>query len=676
MQSLAEGKSVVVAAPTSSGKTLVGEFAIEEALHANKTLFFTTPRKALSNEKFEDFTRRYGAENVGLMTGDVTINRNAPIIVMTTEVLRNMLYNQKTDPGLLQDLKSVVFDECHFIDDPDRGVVWEETILNLPPDIQQVHLSATIHNARQYTAWLNALQPDDIRKSVPASQFALVSVSPTHRPVPLKSLYLSPSGQMSEVGEAGDRRWNNQFHQLFQREAKRTAPKDRWFDPVSAVTALSKKDQKYLPAIFFVFSRKRCEQYAERLLDSGRVRLTSPEERQAIGEVIEKYAKVYPWIQQSPLLDYLEEGIGYHHGGMLPYEKRLVELLMQKGLLKTVFATDTLAAGINVPAKSVVFTAYKKKVNGLVQWMSDSDYHQAKGRAGRRGMDKVGYVIHWHPEENQPESLWRFVGSKPGGVNSQMRVTPNLVLNLQEQYSREEVQELLEKSFKLYQSPEKAMLSEPTSTFPPGKAGRKERRLARKRVPSLIVEFQAMQNFLQKTGFMTTELKPTPLGKLAASLPNENSLTLAKMVDEGLLNDLAPTELAALLSALVTSNEREIQGFNFANPNLENRYAVLEKRHSQLSHQGQKDGIDMPAMNPLMVNQVERWCQTGNWEEILETPFPGKSLDVIRRTANLLRHLYESPEIPEELRARAQQAEELLLQSPVKDQIGPQVLDV
>ena len=354
-QALEAGKGVLVAAPTGSGKTVVGEFAIHLALATGRKCFYTTPIKALSNQKYGDLVARYGAERVGLLTGDNSINGEAPVVVMTTEVLRNMLY---AGSSTLADLGYVVMDEVHYLADRFRGAVWEEVIIHLPDSVTVVALSATVSNAEEFGAWLEAVRGET------------AIVVEEHRPVPLWQHVMAGS-RMHDLFVDDDQRIVNpelvrlardEERRLEQRgSGRRTRDRRRpggTRTPWRSEVADRLERDGLLPAIYFLFSRAGCDEAVRQCLHAG-LRLTTSEERREIRETALAATLDLPDEDLAALgfdewLEALERGLAAHHAGLLPVFKEIVEGLFQRGLIKVVFATETLALGINMPAKSVV----------------------------------------------------------------------------------------------------------------------------------------------------------------------------------------------------------------------------------------------------------------------------------------------------------------------------------
>lgn len=434
-QAIDQGNNVLVCAPTGAGKTAVAEWAMMSALSANKRCFYTTPLKALSNQKFFDLCQRFGEEYVGLSTGDVSVRSQANLVVMTTEVYRNMLYAAGPRSGgnhALARVGSVILDECHYMNDTDRGTVWEESIIYCPREIQLVGLSATVANASEMRAWLEEIHgPTTL-------------VSTDFRPVPLRHFYFRKDKLLS-VFEKSQKLNPKLFRFKDERAPRgrgRTPAKDALCDPRKLIARLESQDM--LPAIYFVFSRRGCETMMEQ--SRGAVTLSAKESRE-IDRLIRTRAVNSPELLEHPHLDSLRRGLAVHHAGMLPVWKSLVEHLFGAGLIKVVFATETLAAGINMPARTTVISALSKYTGDGLRPLTGSEMLQMSGRAGRRGMDLVGnVVIGAHPKE-PVEMVAALARAKPEPLESHFLPTYGMVLNLLERRPVEQVKELLDRSF-------------------------------------------------------------------------------------------------------------------------------------------------------------------------------------------------------------------------------------
>jgi len=442
-RALEEGRGVLVAAPTGAGKTVVGEFAVHLALRAGRKCFYTTPIKALSNQKYGDLVARYGPERVGLLTGDTSVNGDAEVVVMTTEVLRNMLYSGS---DALRGLGHVVMDEVHYLADRARGAVWEEVIIHLPDDVVLTSLSATVSNAEEFADWLVTVRGDT------------EVVVEEHRPVPLFQHVLL-GGRLYELFDA-----HGEVHPELVRRAReqdRPRPREGGRPPRPSVPRrpdiVERLDREgLLPAIVFIFSRAGCEAAVEQCLRAG-LRLTTPEERAEIRRRVETRTADLPRSDLRVLgywewLEALERGLAAHHAGLLPTFKEVVEELFAEGLVKAVFATETLALGINMPARSVV-------LEKLVKWNGEAhvdvtpgEYTQLTGRAGRRGIDVEGHaVVLWQPGFD-PRQLAGLASTRTYPLRSSFRPSYNMAVNLVGSVGRESARALLESSFAQFQA--------------------------------------------------------------------------------------------------------------------------------------------------------------------------------------------------------------------------------
>ncbi|WP_329562617.1 DEAD/DEAH box helicase [Kitasatospora sp. NBC_01266] len=466
-RTLEEGQGVLVAAPTGSGKTIVGEFAVHLALAAGRKCFYTTPIKALSNQKYADLVKRYGAAKVGLLTGDNSVNGDAPVVVMTTEVLRNMLY---ANSHTLDGLGYVVMDEVHYLADRFRGAVWEEVIIHLPESVTLVSLSATVSNAEEFGDWL-----DTVRGGVK------VIVS-EHRPVPLwqhvmagnrmYDLFSDPDvdGRPKFSQKNPAKAVNPELVRLARSEADRnprfagrgrgrsisTGRPGRVWTP-GRVDVIDRLDAEgLLPAITFIFSRAGCEAAVQQVLGSG-LRLNTEQERMQVRAIVEDRCAAIPDEDLHVLgyfewLDALERGVAAHHAGMLPRFKEVVEELFLKGLVKAVFATETLALGINMPARSVVLEKLVKWNGEMHADITPGEYTQLTGRAGRRGIDIEGHAVVLWQRGLDPEALAGLAGTRTYPLRSSFKPSYNMAVNLVGQFGRHRSRELLETSFAQFQA--------------------------------------------------------------------------------------------------------------------------------------------------------------------------------------------------------------------------------
>ena len=449
LDALDAGRSVLVAAPTGSGKTVVAEYAVAKALAEGGKAFYTTPLKALSNQKFGDLARRHGPEKVGLLTGDNSINGDAPVVVMTTEVLRNMIYAASST---LDGLRYVVLDEVHYLQDRYRGPVWEEVIIHSPHEVDLVCLSATVSNAEEFADWIQTVRG------------ATTAVIEEKRPVTLNHLYMVGDRESDEHrllptfvdGKPNPEAMRLESRLAHQGDRWRSRPRSRLHTPRRAEVIDRLWDEGMLPAIYFIFSRAACDDAVKQCLDGG-LRLTTPEEAREIRAIAEARTDILSDADLAVLgygrwLTALEAGVAAHHAGMVPPFKETVEACFSAGLVKAVFATETLALGINMPARSVVIEKLSKFTGERHEFLTPGEYTQLTGRAGRRGIDEVGYaVVLWSPYVPF-EQVAGLASTRTYALKSSFRPTYNMAANLVRRYPPDEARHLLNLSFAQFTS--------------------------------------------------------------------------------------------------------------------------------------------------------------------------------------------------------------------------------
>jgi len=515
------GRSVLVSAPTGSGKTAVADYAIARALADGRKAFYTTPLKALSNQKFAELAATYGYDRIGLLTGDVSHRPDADVVVMTTEVLRNMLFARSPQ---LAGLGLVVLDEVHYLQDPYRGSVWEEAIILAPADVVLVCLSATVSNAAQLGAWLRAAHgPTEV-------------IVEGHRPVKLHDhLAIAERGsrRVDLVPLLSKRRLSPQAAALDQRLARLTRrPGGVRQSPLAVprrteiIEALSDRDM--LPAIVFIFSRAACDDAVRQCLDDG-LRLTTPAERNEIRQRCEVRTEGLP-DDELRVLGYgqwiagLEAGVAPHHAGMIPAFREAVEECFTAGLLQVVFATETLSLGINMPARTVVIERLTKMRQHGRAGLTSGEYAQLTGRAGRRGLDSVGHaVVVWSPSVSVTE-LATLATSPAPELTSSFRASYNLAVNLVRRYAKDQAYEILDRSFAQFVSTDH------------------HHALSRRMDRAL--------RLLERRGHVDLEAwRLTASGALLAHIYHESDLLVAEALAGGLFDGLDPAGLAAVVSA-------------------------------------------------------------------------------------------------------------------------------
>ncbi len=428
-----QNKSVVVSAPTGSGKTLIADYIIDRDIKNGIRVIYTAPIKALSNQKFKDFCKLYGEDKVGLLTGDTVRNPNALVLIMTTEIYRNMAIVK--DPTL-DKVSYVVFDEIHYINDPERGYVWEESIIFSPPTMRMLCLSATIPNADEFARWIEAIK-----------EHPVVLVTHTKRSVPLHvSFYDYALG----VTSLKDLQSIVSIPSYEQAMGYRHKPREK--HPAPSHVGLVKEIEDKTPCLFFCFSRNGCQVRAKELAEK---KLFNPDPRitTLVREHLSKSSPEINKLESTRLLrQILQVGVGFHHAGLLPIMKEIVEDLFSQGLLKVLYTTETFAVGINMPAKTVCFESLRKFDGNQFRFLKSKEFFQIAGRAGRRGIDKEGYAIAMVDRRDfDGQVLAKITRADTEPIRSQFHLSINTVLNLIHRHPPQEIDEILHKSFFTYQ---------------------------------------------------------------------------------------------------------------------------------------------------------------------------------------------------------------------------------
>lgn len=434
--------SVVVSAPTGSGKTLVADYIIDKFVKENNRIIYTAPIKALSNQKFKDFCEEYGEENIGLITGDLVINPTGKVLIMTTEVYRNMAILE--DP-LLESVKYCIMDEIHYISDEERGYIWEESIIFSPLHIKFLFLSATIPNAKEFAGWIESIKKEPVKV-----------ITSNYRPVPLERKFYDQILGITTLKNIRDNKHLDQYpdyQDLHMRRGKRRRnriPPPSFIDLVKTLTT-----EKKLPCIYFVLSRAKTQEFAREL--ARKMDLLNPTEQAAVLKILSSElrkvsSEVLSLSSTKDVRFCLSKGIGFHNAGMLPEVKHIVETLFGKGLVKVLFATETFAVGINMPAKTVCFDSLRKYTKSGFRYFTTKEYFQMAGRAGRRGIDTKGYAIAViHRPSLEIDIVDRITNRDSEPLKSQFQITPNTVLNMIQLHPPEEVSRILTMNFFSYQ---------------------------------------------------------------------------------------------------------------------------------------------------------------------------------------------------------------------------------
>ncbi len=426
--------SVVVSAPTGSGKTLIADFIIEKHKNDPLRIIYTAPIKALSNQKYRDFSKEYGEDKVGLMTGDLVLNPSAKILIMTTEIYRNMVVSNDKE---VKDVAYVIFDEIHFINDIERGYVWEESIIYSPETVRFLCLSATIPNAEEFSRWIRAIKKHSVK-----------TVVSSDRPVPLQTLFYDYDLGLTSLEKIKAEMESSNYRRMRGKKEKK-----RFRIPPPDHTALIQELSKdKLPAIFFIFSRSDCQRKA-RELAKKRLFQYNPTLLQRFNQRLEQAPSEVNRLNSTRLLkETIPLGIGFHHAGLLPIIKEFIEELFGEGAIKVLYATETFAVGINMPAKTVCFDSLRKFDGFNFRPLSTKEFFQMAGRAGRRGIDKVGYAVSsiFRPSFNYAETK-RITSKDIEPIKSQFQLSVNTTLNLIHLHSREKIEHILRMSFWSYQ---------------------------------------------------------------------------------------------------------------------------------------------------------------------------------------------------------------------------------
>ena len=537
--SIDRGRSVLVSAPTGSGKTLVANFAIHCARTDGAKAFYTTPLKALSNQKYGELVARYGVEQVGLLTGDTAVRPDAAIVVMTTEVLRNMLLAGST---LLTGLQVVVLDEVHYLQDPYRGGVWEEVLVLSPPAVSFVCLSATVANATELAEWLRSVRgPTDLvverRRPVVLRHHFAVHRRDDHR---TDLLSLLVDGRAAQEGLRLDQatRRSATARQPQWRGANRGGPRLPFRTPRRTELLELLGDQDLLPAIVFIFSRAACDDAVRQCLRDG-MRMTEPHERRAIRRIAEEHVdhlsdEDLAVLGYGEWLEGLEAGLAAHHAGLVPAYREAVEACFSAGLLRVVFATETLSLGINMPARTVVIERFTKFGGAGKAPLTSGEYAQLTGRAGRRGLDPEGNaVVLWSPETTFAE-VARVATAPPPDLRSAFRPTYNLAVNLARRFDRPQALEVLRRSFAQWQA-----------SAHPSPSGR----------DNLVDLLGRRLAVLEELGYLDG-WQVTPAGHRLSRIYHECDLLVTAAMVGDVLAGAEPSVLAGVLSTLVFERRR------------------------------------------------------------------------------------------------------------------------
>jgi superfamily II RNA helicase len=599
VRAIDSGQSLIVAAPTGCGKTLIAEYAVDASLDKGMKVVYTAPIKALSNQKYRDFRHRFGDEKVGIQTGDVTINPDAPLLIMTTEIFRNQILENSSR---LNGVYYAVFDEIHFLDDPDRGSVWEESIILAPHEIRFMCLSATVPNLQELARWMSAVRE---------TEFSVIEE--TQRPVPLHhQMFSAKYGPITLKG-------------IRKKFVKKLSERKKFLrrKPSSSRIVRHVIAEGNFPILYFCFNRQACERNAE---GSARLNLLTHEERARLKELVEELVgqfHLHDYSRLGRMRRLWESGCAYHHAGILPAAKEIVERLFTTGLIKLIFCTETFALGINMPASSVIFDELEK-FNGVdFSYLMTRQYNQMAGRAGRRGMDEVGHVYaQVIPEATDPKEIERILYGNNEIIHSRFAASYSSILTLYSQFG-EEAFTIFRKSLSNYKN----------GFFVLSKGYRRQEQQIRNRI-----------NFLQAAGFLDgTSL--TPKGQLAAKI-NGWEIQAAQLYYSRGFDECTIAQLPVVLAGLVTEERAARRKIAVTDFRLTFQ---AEKVIRKLRRQELRFNVNppIPELDLALAAPVFAWANGCSLKELESFGMPeGDLIRLLRMTVQLLRTLRDALEDP------------------------------
>lgn len=662
------GNDVLVTAPTGTGKTAIALYVITKNLEEGKKTFYTTPLKALSNEKFRNFQKIYGEENVGLITGDTKINKDAPIVIMTTEVYRNMIFGERFNEHnpILDNLKTVVFDELHYLGDLDRGGVWEQSIILSNPKTQLLSLSATVGNNEDVARWMAksrglgfsrpssaALRPESSNstfnhpiQNISGNTVTLINVPSKFRHVPLEFENVLMSGSKKQISKPKKDKHGNEIQD-------RRIPVPQNEDYQRMVTMLKKNDR--LPAIFFVFNKKGSKAILEHLAKFGE-KLNSESEIEQIKETIERYKSEGKYLGETLNMKALYKGYAIHNAGLLPTQKELIEELFQRKLVKVAIATETLSAGINMPARTTVISSYMKPTSdpdavGGRRELTPNEFHQMAGRAGRRGIDKIGYCYTMSMDSNQKAEFDFLISSEPNELKSAFNPDYSFVAGYYDSCKTDDfIKEIADKSFYTYD---------------------RNGDISAKKSKEFLKNFGTKRKVLRKFDYLDSAHNLSTKGKLLAKLNGYEQIPVIEAVVTQKFGGMSPVELAAAVGTMANIQIKykpknpvgEIKEKpKFTHPNDIIDYFVTRQENFLKKYNADIANIDEDfrevEIDTRATNHIYDWAalnnenqdSTGNWAKLIENSKAnpirdeGTLFKEITMTADLLKQIMEISE--------------------------------
>ena len=587
IEAIDQNVNVLVSAPTGAGKTLIANYAIGRVLERGERAFYTTPLKALSNQKFNELSKLFGKDRVGLLTGDTSINRNAEIVVMTTEVLRNMLLTESTQ---IMTLGLVVLDEVHYLQDQFRGGVWEEVIILTPSSVRFVALSATIGNAGFVGEWFESVRGPTtviIEKTRPIelhNHFAIV-----RRGQPYAEISdLIHEGRLSDEARKVDNMMKN---------TRRFRPGPKWKGPKSSAPPppfraprrsellQTLEKEGLLPVIVFIFSRAACDDAVSQIRRDGLL-FTTPEQRREIEDISQSRLLNFSEddlkaLDYNEFIDCLRRGISAHHAGMVPAFREIVEMCFEAGLLSVVFATETLALGINMPARSVALERFTKYSDSGRKFLTSGEFSQMTGRAGRRGLDDEGHAIVCFTNEVEFHDVGRVALAPPSELHSSFRPTYNFTSNLINHFEFETALEVVQCSYAQFETDRRAT---------PSKRPLGDQMIARHKV-------------LEELGY-AEGWKLNKQGQLLRSIYHECDLLIAESITSGVFEDLEAAQLAGLLSCFVFESKRSTRAPH-AGKNVTTKKKSINDRLGSERRANITDRLHEIQTNNALIREVE-----------------------------------------------------------------------